>query len=90
MTVKTESVLLLVNYATGCVPVATYTAWILVKITFAGELTIVSSDILQKRSLEISTLVIPCARRVYAKFKQNLRPSKRRLLAGMAPSSIRK
>jgi hypothetical protein len=34
--VKTESALLLVNYATECALVATYMGWIVAKITFAG------------------------------------------------------
>ena len=90
MNVKTEIAQHLVNYATECVPVATYMAYLLAKITFAGKSIVVSCDILQTCSLENHILVFQCALRVYAKFKPNLRPSKLRLRASTEASSILK
>ncbi|KAH8986018.1 hypothetical protein EDB92DRAFT_1818469 [Lactarius akahatsu] len=64
---KTEGALFRVNFATECVVGVTYMALSLAKITFAAK----------------NVLAVPCAPRVYAKFKRNLMPSKLPLLAHM-------
>ena len=88
--VRAETALLLVNYATECVPAATSMGWMWAKRTFAGASIVASCDIVQKSSPEISIPVTPSVPGVYVKFKQNRRPSKTRLLAGMEASNIRK
>jgi len=90
MNVRTGIALLLVNYVTGCVPAATYTACILDKIIFAGASFSVSFDMPLKMCLENCTLVEPHARQVYVKSKQDPRQSKLHLLASMEASNIRK
>ena len=62
----------------------------MVTITCAGESIVALGDVLQKYSAENRITVDPSAPLVYAKFKQNPRPSKLRSLVGMTLSSIQK